>query len=97
HQGSRRVQDGNSQVTLRAEVNQILVIREEPVHVLAVMSDFALENSHARRAGDVVLEILSETLAFPECTRADAITPPVQTLGNERVSHMQSRGEVLNQ
>src|SRR5262245_26566665 len=96
-QRSRRIQDGNSQVTLGAEGDEILVVREESLHVLAVVSDLALENSQARRPGNVVLEILSEAVALPECARADAITSPLQTLGHERVPHMQRRGEMLNQ
>jgi len=72
-QRPRRIQDWNSQVTLRAQIDEVPVVREEPLHILAVMSDLAFENSHARRTGNVVLEILSEAVAFPERARTDAV------------------------
>src|SRR5262249_1745022 len=96
-QRSRRIQDWNPQVTLRAEIDQVPVVREEPLNVLAVMSDLALENSHARRTGDVVLEILSEAVALPERARTDAVVQPLETFGDERVPDTQRRGEMLHQ
>src|SRR2546428_699583 len=80
-----------------AELDQVTVVRKEPLHLLPVVTDLAIENSHAGRAGDVVLEILSEALALPERARADPVVRPLDTLGDEGVTDAQRRGEVLDQ
>ena len=96
-QRSRGVQDGDSQVALSAERDQVTVVREEPLDFLPVVFDLALEDSHAGCAGDAVLEILSEALALPERARADPVVPPLDTLRNEGITDVQRRGEVLDQ
>src|SRR5262245_15106021 len=73
------------------------MIREQALQVIPVVADLDMQHWLARRASDVVLEILSEALALPERARADAIARPLDTLGNEGVADAERRGEVLDQ
>ena len=97
HQRTRWIQNGNAQVALGAELDQILVGGKEPLDVAVIVGDLAVEDPEAGRSRDVVLEVLPEAPTVPERARADPGLGPVDALRDERVADAQRRGEVLDQ
>src|SRR5207245_10296788 len=93
HQRTRWIENGNAQVALGAELDQILVGGKEPLDVAAVMGDVALEDPKAGRSRDVILEVLPEAAAVPARARADPSLGPVHALRDERVADAQRRSE----
>src|SRR5207245_3661899 len=96
-QWTRRIQNGNAQVALGAEVDQILVGGKEALDVAVIVGDLAVEDPEAGRSCDVVLEVLPKAPAVPERARADPGLGPVDALRDERVADAQHRGEMLDQ
>src|SRR5207245_9419398 len=85
-QRARRVKNGNAQVALGAELDQILVGGKEPLDVAVIVGDLAVEDPEAGRSRDAVFEVLPEAPAAPERARADPGLGPVDALRDDPVA-----------
>ena len=59
------------------------------------MADLTLNHLQARSAGDIKLEILSETIAFPE--REGFGVFAIVARRDKRIAHSQRRGHMFNE
>ena len=92
---ARGVKQRYAEVTLHSQVNEALVVRKEPLEILRVKAGLPLEHVLARRAGDVELEVLAESVSVPVRQRPRA--PTVATFGDERMADREGECQMPHQ